>query len=57
MAWGVYDYPEPSEKEVIPVCPVCGEECDTIYKNKWGDIVGCEECVQTHEALEIMEEL
>ena len=30
MGWGVHDYPEPPE-EPMPVCPECGEECDTLY--------------------------
>ena len=29
-----------------PRCPVCGEEVDSYYKDKWGNIVGCPECVQ-----------
>lgn len=29
-----------------PRCPVCGEETDSFYKDKWGNIVGCQECVQ-----------
>ena len=30
----------------FPRCPVCGEEADSYYKDKWGNIVGCPECVQ-----------
>ena len=29
-----------------PRCPVCGDEVDSYYKDKWGNIVGCPECVQ-----------
>lgn len=29
-----------------PRCPVCGEEADSYYKDKWGNVVGCPECVQ-----------
>lgn len=29
-----------------PRCPVCCEETDSFYKDKWGNIVGCPECVQ-----------
>lgn len=35
---------------VYPICPVCGSECDTVYRNKAGDIVGCEECVGSKDA-------
>lgn len=36
---------EPPEY-TCPRCPVCGEEADSFYKDKWGKIVGCPECVQ-----------
>lgn len=36
----------------MPVCPVCGEETDTFYKNKDGVIVGCEFCIETVDAWE-----
>lgn len=36
---------EPPEY-TCPHCPVCGEEVDSFYKDKWGNIVGCPECVQ-----------
>lgn len=27
-------------------CPVCGEECECLYKNSGtGDIVGCDNCI------------
>lgn len=32
---------EPKDYD-LPVCPVCGEETDTYYKNKDGVIVGCD---------------
>ena len=35
-----------------PRCPICGEICETVYKNKMGDIVGCEECLTAHDAIE-----
>ena len=36
---------EPPEY-TCPRCPVCGEEADSYYKDKRGNIVGCPECVQ-----------
>ena len=33
-----------------------GEECDTLYVDKDGDIFGCEECVNTKDAWEWAEE-
>jgi len=35
-----YKEPEP------PLCPVCGEECETVYRaGRHGDIVGCDDCI------------
>ena len=33
-----------------PCCPVCGAETDTVYKNVYGDPVGCPECVTEVDA-------
>lgn len=33
-----------------PRCPVCGEEAGSYYKDKWGNVVGCPECVQEVDA-------
>lgn len=37
------------EREGVPyadpvICPVCGEECEWIYKQD-GDVIGCDNCV------------
>ena len=33
-----------------PVCPVCGEVCETFYKDEYGDILGCDECITVCDA-------
>lgn len=33
-----------------PVCPICGEECDTIYADRSGEIFACDNCVDTKDA-------
>lgn len=35
-----------------PICPMCGEECDTVYRNKNLEIVGCEGCISWVDAWE-----
>lgn len=35
-----------------PRCPICGDECQTVYKDKCGDIVGCDECLTACDAYE-----
>jgi hypothetical protein len=31
-------------------CPVCGDECDTIYMDKYGEVFGCEQCITKTDA-------
>lgn len=38
--------------EDTPICPICGEECETIYTDAAGDICGCENCVTSRDAWE-----
>ena len=52
MGWGVNDYPTPPEYNV-PVCPICGNECSTLYRDSTG-IIGCENCVTELDAWEEM---
>lgn len=35
----------------FPVCPVCGQECETVYlDHKTRDILGCDVCVDVKDA-------
>ncbi len=50
-----HDLPErPLEPPEAPVprCPVCGEECHTMYRGIYGDISGCDGCVEALDAWE-----
>lgn len=51
MAEG-YPHGEPN----YPHCPVCEAETDTFYKDQYGDIVGCEECLHRVDAWQVMED-
>lgn len=33
-----------------PRCPVCGGECEYVYKDIHGVIVGCDECLSEYAA-------
>lgn len=47
-----YGYPEPD-----PVnCPCCGCECETIYYDMTGTVVGCDVCMVTKDAQEWADE-
>ena len=37
-------------REAEPACPVCGAECEWIYKYKGMDAVGCDRCLTRHDA-------
>ena len=39
-------------RERAPRCPVCGAECEWIYKYKGVDAVGCERCLVRRDAWE-----
>ena len=47
-------YPPGYGEETPPECPVCGEECETVYKDYWNTIVGCEHCVKAHDAWDVL---
>jgi hypothetical protein len=45
------------EQYPAPCCPVCGQECDTFFKDRFGDIFGCDECVTRTDAAEEWESM
>lgn len=50
--WGHQDNPFPPDEPRRPRCPVCGEECETIYfiLVKFGtQIIGCDMCYNTDD--------
>ena len=47
-------YPDGKDPE-FPICPICGKECDTVYRNSDREIVGCSECVTMDDAWEVDE--
>ncbi len=47
-------YPDGKEP-AYPHCPVCGEECETVYIDRTGDCVGCDICMNTKDAWEAPE--
>lgn len=46
----VFDY-DPT----YPVCPICEQTCETIYISADNEIVGCDQCMTTRNALEVTE--
>ena len=44
----------PPPQPPAPECPACGSETDRIYQDKWGNIVGCPECVKEVDAWDVL---
>lgn len=47
----------PKGTPTYPHCPVCGDECETIFKDKDGYIFGCDNCIKKVDAWECMDEI
>ena len=39
----------------VPICPVCGEQCETI-KRQDGEVIGCDKCVIDEDAWQWLED-
>ena len=39
----------------LPVCPICWEESDTFFIDKFGAVVGCGECVSSQSSIDFEE--
>lgn len=53
--WGHQDNPFPPDEPDYPICPVCGEECGTIYK-VGNAVVAADNCIVEVNAWEWQEE-
>lgn len=42
-------YPDGKEPH-YPICPVCGEETDMLYKTINDEIIGCDNCIRSVDA-------
>lgn len=40
----------------MPVCPICGAEAQTFYRDSFGETFGCDECVVKVDWTEVTEE-
>ena len=53
--WMVYPTDEEAGYPEPPVCPLCHQRCDTIYRTDDGTIVGCDRCLEAADAWEVNE--
>ena len=52
----IYDYLRLLYARIgIPHCPVCGSECEEVYKDTNGVVFGCEDCVSKRSAWDTAE--
>jgi hypothetical protein len=42
--------------EPMPVCPVCGKECNSIFLDTNREAFGCEHCVKEEDSYEWLEQ-
>lgn len=49
----LYGYPK--KPLDMPECPICGKQCDEIYLNIYGEVVGCDVCIKVKDSFEWME--
>lgn len=47
-------YPGGREPD-YPICPICGAQCETLYRDFHGETFGCDECVTQYNAWEMPE--
>ena len=52
-----YRLDPPEAEEFIPLCPVCGKECDTVYLDLDGEVAGCDRCITLKDAYEILRDM
>ena len=45
----------PDDDFQIPHCPVCGSECETVYLDATGEVIGCDECLSEKNAYDCPE--
>ena len=42
--YGHQDNPFPPSDDNCPICPISGDECETLYR-QGNEIIGCENCI------------
>jgi len=47
-------YPDGKEPK-YPHCPICGEECETVYLDADKSVIGCDICLEVKDAWEVDE--
>ena len=47
-------WPDGKEPD-YPICPVCYEECQDVYVDKYGDVFGCDQCVTVKDAWTLLD--
>lgn len=52
----LHDYMLDPPDAIYPRCPICGEECDSIYRQEETyEIIGCDNCIREIDATDVPE--
>ena len=43
--------------DAVPVCPICEEQCEELYYDRAGELVGCNNCITARDAFEVLDEI
>lgn len=53
--WEEHGYEPPERTEVV--CPRCGLEAGQLYRDIYGEVVGCENCIEEVDAEDYLHEI
>lgn len=56
LSYGAEVNPNDTICDPMPICPECGAECEWYYRNQIGEIIGCENCIDSLDAYAYEEE-
>lgn len=40
-------------EEKAPKCPICDKDAEKFYKDFWGEVVGCDNCIKEFDSWEL----
>ena len=49
-------YLDPPEEKPMPLCPVCGEECEEVYVDVDSRVAGCDRCMTVYISWDYFDE-
>ncbi len=50
----MYGTLNPEEADFTPTCPICNQECETLYADRSGEVIGCDMCIEHFDAYDYL---